>query len=152
MKLNGFYKFQASKEQIFAALLDPKQLEATIPACDSAWYSNTWGHIEVSIKTPVPGLEGPYVISVKVLEKHEPDMLVLSAGRNGTIGGKVNTVTRISLTDEADGTMLTYETTAELSGPIAAANNPLFQGIAKHSLKTFFKNLDASLVQGSTVK
>ena len=153
MKFNGTYKFQASREKIFAALLDPARLRTSIPGCTDAWYSAEHGHMKVRIETPVPGLEGPYDITVNVVESSTPNKLVIQAGRNGRIGGKINTLTQILLTEEeeADGALLTYDTTAELEGPVAAAGNPLFQGLAKHSLKTFFKNLNASL-EGQPVK
>ncbi len=147
MKVNGTYAFQTPRERVFAALLDPTILQKTIPGCEDAWYSAEHGHMKVRLVTPVPGLEGPYDITINVLEREEPQTLVLQAGRNGRIGGKINTVTRITFTPELVGSLLTYETTADLEGPVAAANNPLFQKMAKHSLKTFFKNLDASLLK-----
>ncbi len=146
MKFNGSYKFQLSPEKVFAALLDPARLQKCIPGCTDAWYSAEHGHMKVRIETPVPGLEGPYDITVNVLEKSTPNKLIVQAGRNGRIGGKIETLTLILLTEEGDGTLLAYDTTAELEGPVAAASNPLFQGIAKHSLKTFFKNLNTSLI------
>ena len=95
--------------------------------------------------TPIPGLEGPYDITISVLERDEPQTMVLRAGRTGRIGGKINTFTQIALTEATDGTLLTYEMAAELEGPVAVADNPLFQKMAKHSLKTFFKNLNTAL-------
>lgn len=145
MKFNGSYKFQTSREKVFAALLNPVLLKTSIPGCTDAWYSAEHGHMKVRIETPVPGLEGPYDITVSVVESLTPNKLVLQAGRNGRIGGKINTLTQIMLAEEADGSLLTYDTTAELEGPVAAAGNPIFQGIAKHSLKTFFKNLNTAL-------
>ena len=147
MKVSGTYTFEAPRQQVFAALLDPKMLKKNIPGCEDAWYSAEYKHTKVRLVTPVPGLEGPYDITINVLEREEPQTLVLQVGRNGRIGGKINTVTHITLTPEMLGTLLTYETTADFEGPIAAANNPLFQKIAKHSLKTFFKNLDTSLLR-----
>ncbi len=82
------------------------------------------------------------------MERAEPHKLVLRAGRSGPIGGKIDILTSLTLTDEAEGTQLNYESNAELSGPVAAANNPLFVGMAKHGLKTFFKKLDARLSSG----
>ncbi len=75
--------------------------------------------------------------------------MVLQAGRNGRIGGNIQTITHIALTDAAEETLLSYETVAELEGPIAVANNPLFQKMAKHSLRTFFKNLNTTLTTPS---
>jgi len=146
MKMNGSYLFQTSRERIFTALLDPTFLQKTIPGCEAAWFSTGHGDIKVRLVTPVPGLEGPYDVSITVLDREEPHLLVLQAGRSGRIGGKINTLTHIALTDTPEETLLTYETTAELEGPIAVANNPLFQKMAKHSLKTFFKNLNTVLI------
>jgi len=145
MKLHGSYKFQTSPEQVFAALLDPALLRTCIPGCTDGWYSPEHGHMKMRIETPVPGLEGPYDITINVLESLKPNKLVIQAGRNGRIGGKVATQTQILLKAEGDGTLLTYDATVDLQGPVAAASNPLFLGIAKHSLKMFFKNLNTSL-------
>ena len=145
MNMHGSYRFQAERAAVFAALLDPSVLKATIPGCQDAWYSAEHGHMKVRLGTPVPGLEGPYDITVDILEREEPHRLVIQAGRQGHIGGTITTVTRITLVDESEGSALTYATTAELSGPVAAVNNPLFLGMAEHMLKTFFKRINASL-------
>ncbi|GAC1398257.1 MAG: hypothetical protein NVS4B12_12630 [Ktedonobacteraceae bacterium] len=145
MKMNGSYVFQTSRERVFTAFTNPALLKKSIPGCEDAWYSVEHGHMKVRIGTPVPGLEGPYDITINVLKREEPQMMMIQAGRNGRIGGKINTVTQIDLAEATEGTLLTYETTAELEGPVAVANNPLFQKMAKHSLKTFFKNLNAAL-------
>jgi len=150
MKFNGSYLFQVSNDKVFAALLDPAILKITIPGCEDAWYSAEHGHMKVRIITPVPGLEGPYDITVNVLEQETPDKLVLQAGRTGRIGGKIDTMTQITLNNEDAGSLLTYDTTANLEGPVAAANNPIFQSIAKQSLKMFFKKLNATLISDAT--
>ena len=146
MKMNGSYLFQASREQVFTALMNPILLQRTIPGCEAAWYSTGHGDIKVRLVTPVPGLEGPYDVTITITKREEPHTMVLQAGRSGRIGGKINTVTHITLTTTTEDTLLTYETIAELEGPIAIANNPLFQKMAKHSLKTFFKNLNTALI------
>ncbi len=146
MKMNGSYLFQTARERVFAALIDPMLLQKTIPGCEAVWYSTGHGDLKVRLVTPVPGLEGPYDVTITVLEREEPHMLVLQAGRSGRIGGRINTVTHLTLSGGSEETLLIYETTAELEGPIAVVNNPLFQKMAKHSLKTFFKNLNAALV------
>jgi uncharacterized protein len=147
MYIHNSYAFQASKERVFAALLDPVLLQTSIPGCSEAWYSTEYAHTKARIITPVPGLEGPYDITITVLEQQPPDRLVFLIGRSGRIGGTVEAHTQIMLSDTPeDGTLLTYETTVELSGPIAAANNPVFIGIARQMLKTFFKNLNTSLL------
>ncbi|MBV9020280.1 MAG: hypothetical protein JOZ71_06150 [Ktedonobacteraceae bacterium] len=149
MQINGLYTFQASKERVFVALLDPGMLQKSVPGCSGAWYSSEQAHTKIRIITPVPGLEGPYDITMKVLEQDAPHKLVLQIGRNGRSGGTVAARTHVTLTDAPDGdTLLSYDTIVELSGAIAAVNNPLFIGIAKQMLKTFFKNLNTAMLTG----
>lgn len=144
MKFNGNYKFQSSKEKIFDALLNPEMLKGSIPGCVDSWWPDEH-HMKVRIETPVPGLEGPYDITIRVKESQKPDHMVLSIGRSGRIGGTIDIVAALDLAQETDGTQLAYDANAEMSGPVAAANNPIFVGMAKQSLKTFFKNLDKRL-------
>jgi hypothetical protein len=56
-----------------------------------------------------------------------------------------NAISQINLADEADGAMLSYNADADLSGPIALANNPIGEGTTKNALGTFFKNLDKTI-------
>jgi carbon monoxide dehydrogenase subunit G len=64
--------------------------------------------------------------------------------------GSVNAVCKISVADEAEATLLTYDAKADLTGVIAIVDNPIGQPIVKASLNSFFKNfekaLEASLV------
>ncbi len=149
MKMNGSYVFQTSCKHVFSALINPLYLQKAIPGCEAVWYTTEHGHMKARLVTPIPGLEGPYDVTITILESEEPYKMVLQAGRSGRIGGKINTITHIALSDTVEETLLTYETVAELEGPIAVANNPLFQKMAKHSLKTFFKNLNTALITPS---
>jgi hypothetical protein len=54
-------------------------------------------------------------------------------------------VNKISIADEADGSLLSYDAQAELEGLIAVADNPIGQPIVKSSLNTFFKNLEKAI-------
>ena len=71
-------------------------------------------------------------------------MLVLEVNRKGT-GGSVNANSQISIQDEPDGALLTYDATADLQGPIAIANNPIGLSITRNSLKSFFERLDKAI-------
>ena len=150
MKLSGSYAFDIASQNVFDALLDPSILQSSIPGCVAAWHADE-NHMKVRLMLPLPlpGLEGPYDVSVRVKEQEPPRMLLLLAERRGRIGGTVETLTHITLTDKELGTssLLAYETQGKLEGPIAAADNPLIQQIIVHSLNTFFKNLNAILSQ-----
>jgi carbon monoxide dehydrogenase subunit G len=143
MKLSGTHKFKAPSAQVFNAILNPEVLKACIPGCNSIEYLDT-SHIQASLALPLPGLKGPYSVVINIANQQAPRYLELQLQRNGR-GGSVNATSQINLTDEADGTALSYNANAELSGAAALANNPIGEGAAKNMLGTFFKNLDKTI-------
>ena len=144
MKINGSHKFKATSQQVFNAILDPKVLQSCIPGCDSVEYADA-DHINASMTLPLPGLKGVFGAVIHIAERQEPNKLTLHIERGGKVGS-INATSEINITDEADGALLTYDTTAELEGPIAIANNPVGQGITKSSLNSFFDKLDKAIV------
>ncbi len=143
MKLSGTHKFKASSSQVFNAILNPEILKSSIPGSSSVSYVSP-DSMQVDLTTPLPGLRGPYEILVNIPRRQDPSYLELQVVRQGR-GGSVNALSEISIADEPDGALLSYNANAELEGPVAIANNPLGQGIVKHSLSSFFKNLDKAI-------
>jgi carbon monoxide dehydrogenase subunit G len=143
MKINGTHKFKASSAQVFQAILNPSVLKSSIPGCNSVAYAAP-NQLTVEITTPLPGLHGPFQVTLDIVNKQEPSSLELQVLRKGR-GGSVNAVSKISLVDEADGALLTYDADAQLEGLVAVADNPSGRPILKNSLASFFKNLEKAL-------
>ena len=143
MKLNGTRKFKASSAQVFNAILDPEILKSAIPGCNSVTYASP-DQLAVEITTPLPGLRGPFPIAVDIANKQAASSVDLQVQIEGK-DGSVDAVCKISVADEAEGTLLTYDAKADLAGIIAIADNPVGQPIVKASLNSFFKNLDKAL-------
>lgn len=142
MKLNGTHKFKASSAQVFSAILNPEVLKAASGA-NAVSYTNP-NTLCVEITTSFPGLKGPYELFLNIINRQDPSYLELQLVRQGR-GGSVNALAKISLVDEADGALLTYDANAELEGPVAFANNPVGQGIVKGQLGNFFKHLEKAI-------
>jgi len=143
MKLNGTHKFKATSAQVFNAILDPAILKSAIPGCNSVTYASP-DQLVVEITTPLPGLRGPFPIAIDIANKQAPSSVDLQVQIEGK-DGSVDAVCKISVADEAEGTLLTYDAKADLTGIIAIADNPIGQPIVKASLNSFFKNLDKAL-------
>ncbi len=144
MKLNGNHKFRANSWQVFNAILNPAVLQECIPGCHSVEYLDAF-RIKANISTPLPGLKGPYGAVIRIAQRQDPNVLILEVHRKGT-GGSISATSQISIIDEPDGAILTYDASADLEGPIAIANNPIGQGITKNSLKSFFEKLDRTII------
>lgn len=148
MKLNGSFAMHAPSRHVYDALLDPTILQKSIPGCQAAWWPDE-KHMKVRLMLPlpVPGLQGPYDATVRVLEQEAPHHLLLEAGRSGRIGGTVTTVTQITLTDESYGSRLNYDSQIDFVGPIAFVGNHMFQDILQYHISAFFTNLNTCLTK-----
>lgn len=145
MKLKGSRKFKANSWQVFNAVINPAILKTCIPGCESIEYIDA-NRMKANLTTPLPGLKGPYGLVINILQRQQPNFLVLQVQRKGT-GGSINATSQITITDEADGAMVAYEANANLEGPIAIADNPIGRGITNNSLNTFFKNLEKAIIE-----
>lgn len=143
MKLNGTHKFKANSWQVFNAILNPNVLQSCIPGCNSIEILDPT-RLKASIATPLPGLRGPYGVIIRMAQRQDPNLLVLEVKRKGS-GGSVSAVSQITILDQPDGALLTYDANADLEGPIAIANNPIGQTITKNSLKSFFDKLEQAI-------
>lgn len=143
MKLNGTHKFKATSTQVFNAILNPEILKSSIPGCEAVAYASP-SQLVVDITTPLPGLRGPIPMAIDIINQQAPNSLELQVLRNGK-GGSINAICKITIVDEANGALLSYDAKADLAGMIAVADNPIGQPIVKNSLNSFFKNLDKAL-------
>jgi carbon monoxide dehydrogenase subunit G len=145
MKLNGTQKFTAPSTAVFNAILDPEILKSSIPGASAVSYSSPT-QLLVEISLPFPGLHGPFRVHINITNQQAPTSVEFHVPHKGK-GGSVDAKCQISLADEADGSVLTYNATAELEGLIAVANNPIGQGIVKGKLSDFFKNLEKAMTK-----
>ncbi len=143
MKLNGTYTFKASSAQVFDAILNPEVLKSAIPGCNGVEYTSP-DQMVVEVTTPLPGLKGPFRVNVDIVDKQAPSTLGLQVRLKGK-GSSLSADSKITLADEGDGTLLTYDAKADLEGMIAVADNPIGQPVVKKSLNSFFKNLEKAL-------
>ena|ERR1700730_17292067 len=144
MKFNGTHKFKAPSTQVFNAILNPEVLKECIPGCNLVQYMDA-SNILAEFTTQLPGLKGPFKITINIAQRQDPRSLELKVQQKSDKFGAVNAVSQINLTDEADGSLLSYDANAEFEGMVAMANNPLGQGAAKSALGAFFKNLDKTI-------
>lgn len=143
MRLGGKRRFQASSEKVFNAILNPSVLQSCVPNCQSVEYLDA-DHLNVQLTTPLPGLKGPYSVVIQIVKRQTPNLVVLAVHRKGT-GGSMDGTCDINVTDEADGSLLTYSVMADLEGPIAIVSNPVGEGIVRALLNSFFKRIDTYL-------
>lgn len=142
MKLNGTHKFKTNSTRVFNAILDPAILQKCIPGCESIELLDAQ-RLKVNVTTSLPGLRGPYAVVVNLVQRQEPNLIVLGVKRQGR-GGSVDATANINIADEAGGALVTYDANADLSGAIAIAGT-VGKPIVNNTLNSVFENLDKAL-------
>jgi carbon monoxide dehydrogenase subunit G len=150
MEITGSQKIKAPRQQVFNALLNPEVLKNSIPGCDSAEFVDfpTGRQLKLTVSPNLPGLSGPYTIFLQTGEVIPPSRVVLIAEPTSTLGSVKATCTT-DLSEEADGTLLSYNAHASMEGKIAATPEFVLKGAVKLALDQFFKNFEK---QVSTIR
>jgi carbon monoxide dehydrogenase subunit G len=143
MQISGNQKIKAKREQVFQALLDPQVLKNSVPGCESAEYvdSPEGRLLKLVVSTNLPGFKGPFNIFLRTDEVVPPAHVVLIAEPSGSLGSVKATCT-IDLSDDGEGTLLSYKAEAEVSGKIAGMPDMVVNGAVKMGMGQFFKNFE----------
>ena len=143
MKLTTAAVIPATRDRVFAALVDPGVLHRCIPGCESMAATSAESY-EAVLKIGVAGLKGRYVGKASIRDKVPPESLTLSfEGKGGP--GFVRGTASIVLSDEGGGTRVVCETDVQVGGLIAAVGSRLVEAASKKLADDFFQRLSAAL-------
>ncbi|HZS76382.1 MAG TPA: SRPBCC domain-containing protein [Ktedonobacteraceae bacterium] len=143
MEISGSQKVKAPRPVVFNALLNPEVLKNSVPNCDSAEFVDfpTGRQLKLTISPNVPGFKGPYTVFLQTGEVVPPSRVVLIAEPTSSVGS-IHANCVIDLTDDPEGTNLSYNAKAKLEGKIAATPELIAKGFVKSALEHFFKNFE----------
>src|SRR5215472_4761868 len=138
MDISSSQKVKAPRPQVFESLLNPEILKNSVPGCESAEFVDfpTGRQLKLTVSPSIPGLKGPYNVFLQTGEVIALSRVVLIAEPTSSLGSIKATCT-IDLTDEAAGTLLSYNAHAEMDGKIAATPDILVKGAVKVALDQF---------------
>ena len=143
MDFTGSQKINASRQAVFQALLNPEAIKNSIPGCDSAEFVDfpTGRQLKLTITTSIPGVGGPHTIFLQTGQVVPDSRVELIAEPSSSLG-TIRARCIVDLTDEAGGTLLSYNAHAEREGKIAAVPDMIVKGAVKAALDQFFKNFE----------
>jgi hypothetical protein len=129
MKVQGSHTFDAPREQVWRALLDPAILARTLPGCEKlerVGETDFQGALNVQVG-PVKGqFQGTLQISdLRPLEGYH--MKLDGKGPSGFMSGEGE----LRLADAGSSTLLTYDLDAQVGGRIAGVGQRLIESSAK---------------------
>jgi uncharacterized protein len=144
MRVEGTYRFPASRERVYALLLDPTMLKSCIPGCEQLDPIGE-DRYEAVMKVGVGAVRGSYKGEVQIQDKTAPErytMLVQGRGGPGFVKGTATI--RIAAVSENESEV-TVVWDGQIGGMIAGVAQRLLGGVANMMMNQFFECLRKQL-------
>ena len=135
----------ASRERVFAALVDPTILQRCIPGCESLTATDADAYA-ATLKVGVAGMKGTYTGKAAITGRLPPDSMTLSFdGKGGP--GFVRGSAALTFRSEGEGTRVGCDADVQVGGLIAAVGSRLVEAAARKLADDFFRQLAAELAR-----
>ncbi len=140
MKVSGEYRFTATREQVWEALLDPEMLAATLPGARRLEPAGPDAY-DIAVDVGVGSVRGTYEGSFALTDMVPVEACTVRATASGR-PGTVTTVARMRMSDGDGGAVLAYEADASVTGPLAGVGQRLMGAAARRTTEQFLRALD----------
>ena len=143
MDLAGTYTFDAPRDEVWQALMDPAVLVSIMPGCESLEEVGE-NEYQTTLKIKVGPVQGKFKGNIELLEINEPDsyrMKVDGQGPSGFMKGDG----QVKLESQGDSTLMHYTGTAQVGGRIASVGQRLLDSSAKAITKQSLDGLNQQI-------
>jgi len=140
MNVNGEYRIPAPRERIWEALRDPETLRACIPGCEAVRKISD-SEFEVQLTAQVGAVTTVFTGHLTSTEEDYPRGWTVNAQVQSRNAGFADGHGQVTLSAEADGTVIGYRGRLEPGGRLAAVGQRLLHGVAIRMANEFFARL-----------
>ena len=151
MEIKESHELPLPIEDVWQALNDESFLKNSIPGCEKL---DRIGDNELSaeVKLKIGPMSTRFKGKVTLSELDPPNGYTISGSGTGGIAGAASGSAKVSLSkmQDGEGTVLSYQVTAEVKGKIAQLGSRLIQSTAKKLAKKFLKEVKSSIVMHNT--
>jgi carbon monoxide dehydrogenase subunit G len=147
MKIEGSYRFDAGRREVWKALNDPQTLAATLPGVRRLEVVGP-DEYAVSADVGLGSVKGVYDGTFSLADKRDFESCILRGSARGA-PGSVQVVVNARLADrDGGGTSLTYDADATITGPIAGVGQRMITAASRRMAEQFFSAIDRVQVTG----
>jgi|TARA_R100000501_G_scaffold15113_1_gene27383 hypothetical protein len=144
MQITGQQEISASRQDVWAALMDPDTLARCIDGVESLTRTEDGFAGEMNAK--VGPVRAKFKGAVAITESDPPSRYVLVGEGKGGVAGFAKGSAEIDLAEPAPGTtLLTYTASSQVGGKLAQLGARLVEGAAKGYAERFFENFRAEV-------
>ncbi len=146
MQLSDERRIAAPRQTVWQAILDPDVLKACIPGCEEMTGSAEEG-FEAKVVQKVGPVKATFKGQVTLEDMTAPEAVTLTGEGKGGAAGFAKGGAKVRLTEDGDGTLLSYDVDARVGGKLAQLGSRIIDGFAKKMADQFFQNFQ-NVVEG----
>jgi uncharacterized protein len=144
MNIEATHEIKASRERVYAALIDPEVLRHAIPGCESLEKIGD-DLYTATMRAGIGAIKGTFKGEVRLEDMRPPEhyrIVVQGKGAMGFAKGSAD----FDLEEKDGGTLIRYSGEMQIGGSIAGVGQRMIQGAAKMMASQFFAKLEAAVV------
>ncbi len=146
MELSDEILISAPRDKVYAALMDPEVLKASIPGCEELTRLSD-DEFTAKVVLKVGPVKARFGGQVTLDRSGAPERMSITGEGNGGVAGFARGGADVELIEEAGGTRLRYTAKADIGGKIAQLGSRLILGTAKKLSAAFFSNFAATITE-----
>jgi len=143
VKIHGEHRFNAPREEVWKALLDPEVLGRTVPGSEGLEQTGD-NEFAGKLKMKIGPVQGLFEGKVRLSDLDPPSGYTMTIEGRGT-PGFINGTGVIRLRDDDAGTLLDYEVDVQVGGRIASVGQRLIESSAKVITRQSLESLEAQI-------
>ena len=149
MKFQGEIKVPAPREAVFDKINDPVFFASCIEGVQDMKEIDP-RHFTATLETRIAYIKFRFAVSVEITEVDRPNRVVARAeGTPLGMVGRLSSTSIATLTSDGDGTIVSYEIDAALTGKLGSVGQPVMKSKAKEMERQFAKAITDSFAGSS---
>ena len=134
------------RNTVFNALNDPEILKQSIPGCEELNQISD-NEMEATVVVKFGPVKASFSSNVELDPSAGPDLFKLKGSGDAGVAGFAKGGADVHLSEQDDGTLLSYEVNIDISGKLAQVGSRLVEGTSKRLAKKFFSNFETALLE-----
>lgn len=144
MQMSGERTIAADRAAVWAALNDPEVLKASIPGCQEMVRTSETG-FEAKVAQKIGPVRATFTGEVELSDIVPGESYTISGKGKGGAAGGASGGAAVRLDEAAEGTVLSYDVEAKVTGKLAQLGSRLIDGFAKKFADEFFDRFKAEV-------
>jgi hypothetical protein len=137
MHMAGEQRIAASRQRVWEALNDPDILKLCIPGCKSL-EREADDRLAAVAEVKIGPIGARFKGLVTLSDLDPPNGYTITGQGNGGVAGSAKGGAKVRLSDDGEGTLVSYDVDAEVGGRMAQLGGPIIDATAKQLAGKFF--------------